>query len=493
MNWFQKILQALGLASYDDESTDVDPVVTVKIVDSINLGLNQGDTLSISQLAAKVGASDTDTVVKNIASAYSSAVFARMLEPISPVDVDKYVTDAKTNDPTYEPPNFNNFLEIACPSGFDTDPLVTALQAWTGVVEFADRNPDTQGAVVTGTGNRLFSHQGYLSATDGVNAPAAWAKGADGTGTFIVDIEQGWFLDHEDLPSGIPVNQGISTGEIAHGTRVLGILVAQDNSVGVVGLAPKASVGLASLFQTSSNPSRVVNHFAGTIFRAGMVILPGDVMLIEQQITEIKPNGTQRILPMETFWPIFHAIRLVVAHGVVVVEAAGNGTLDLDAFTDKGGTHIFNRGLLKEFQDSGAIMVGSGSADKTPYRTTGTTPLTHSNFGSRIDCCAHGDLVVTCDFDPKQPKTKNLYTDGTPGRDYFSGTSSASAIIAGCCLLIQQLQSLLHPKSVMGKLNSTQMRTVLSNPANCSAPGKASDMIKAMPDMGQIITNEYNP
>jgi microbial collagenase len=484
MNWFQKILQALGLASYDDESTDVDPVVTVKLMDSINLGLNQGDTLTPSQLAAKVGASDTDTVVKNIASAYSDAVFARMLEPISPADVDTYVNAAKVSDPTYEPPNFNNFLEIACPPGFDTEPLVTALKAWTGVVEFAGRNPDTEGSV-SGTGEPLFSKQDYLSATNGVNAPAAWAKGADGTDTFIVDIEKGWFLQHGDLPSGITLRQGTNSAEIAHGTRVLGILVAQENQKGIVGLAPKATVALSSAMGPGSNADHYINRLAQRIFISGMVIVRGDVMLIEQQITST-PTGKKVKWPVESFWPILLMIRLVVAHGVIVVEGAGNGGVDLDNWADIDGVHMFNRGLPKEFQDSGAIMVGACEPGQTSYKYTFT------NFGSRIDCCAQGDLVITCDFDLAHPNRTDLYTDGTPGRDYFDGTSSASAVIAGCCLLIQHLQTLLKPKTP-GKLDSRQMRTLLSNPANCGLVGKASDMIKAVPDLGKIIANEYNP
>ena len=54
----------------------------------------------------------------------------------------------------------------------------------------------------------------------------AWTQ-ADGSGIGFVDLEQGWTLDHEDLPSPTPV---IGTGSflqalewIAHGTAVLGL------------------------------------------------------------------------------------------------------------------------------------------------------------------------------------------------------------------------------------------------------------------------------
>jgi hypothetical protein len=77
----------------------------------------------------------------------------------------------------------------------------------------------------------LSANQGYLSAApEGIDARFAWTQ-ADGSGIGFVDLEQAWTLDHEDLPSPIPV---IGTGSflqtpewIAHGTAVLGILAAE--------------------------------------------------------------------------------------------------------------------------------------------------------------------------------------------------------------------------------------------------------------------------
>ena len=62
---------------------------------------------------------------------------------------------------------------------------------------------------VVATGNPLFNLQNYFDpAPVGIDTRAAWAKGADGTGTTFIDLENGWFLDHVDLPAGIPLLWG---------------------------------------------------------------------------------------------------------------------------------------------------------------------------------------------------------------------------------------------------------------------------------------------
>ena len=54
---------------------------------------------------------------------------------------------------------------------------------------------------------------------------------------------------------------------------------------------------------------------------------PGDVLLIEVETVMGLPIAGY---PIEIFDPWFDAIRLAVGNGMVVIEAAGNGTLDAD-------------------------------------------------------------------------------------------------------------------------------------------------------------------
>jgi len=106
-----------------------------------------------------------------------------------------------------------------------------------------------------------------------------------------------------------------------------------------------------------------------------------------------------------------------------------------------------------------------------------------SNFGSRIDCFAWGEGVTTCG--DGQNGIGNLdYTD------IFGGTSSASAIITGVVLVIQSLA-----KTRRGSpLSSTDMRSLLSNPAHGTRVYAPSNLVRYqviegyMPDLQKILS-----
>ena len=130
---------------------------------------------------------------------------------------------------------------------------------------------------------------------------------------------------------------------------------------------------------------------------------------------------------MEVEAAVFDAIRHVTDDGIVVVEAAGNGGHDLDAFVDGANRHVLDRGS-NGFRDSGAIMVAAGSS------TAPHTRLTFSCHGGRIDCFGWGQNVDTTG----DGWTGNLTSTYTMG---FDGTSSASPIVAGAAVLLRVLAS----------------------------------------------------
>jgi subtilisin family serine protease len=94
---------------------------------------------------------------------------------------------------------------------------------------------------------------GPLKATQGeilpwgvnmVNAPGAWAAGGSGVGGKVLMVDTGHQRGHEDLPVIWTSHCGglyggcTDYGQVPHGTHVLGIITARDNSIGVVGVAP---------------------------------------------------------------------------------------------------------------------------------------------------------------------------------------------------------------------------------------------------------------
>ena len=62
---------------------------------------------------------------------------------------------------------------------------------------------------------------------------------------------------------------------------------------------------------------------------------------------------------MEYWQANFDAIKTATANGKIVVEAAGNGSMNLDNSIYK---NLFNR----SYRDSGAILVGAGTSS-TPH------------------------------------------------------------------------------------------------------------------------------
>lgn len=132
-------------------------------------------------------------------------------------------------------------------------------------------------------------------------------------------------------------------------------------------------------------------------------------------------------LPMEFWRAEFVAIQYAInVRGVVVVEAAGNGSQNLDdpLYDPSGGAEPQRR-------DSGAIVVGAGAPPNGLYGAD-RSRLDFSNYGTRVDCQGWGRSVVTLGYGDLR--------SGSPQQQYtaeFSGTSSASPIVAAACACVQ--------------------------------------------------------
>lgn len=295
--------------------------------------------------------------------------------------------------------------------------------------------------------------------------------GADGTGVKVVDIEYSWNLEHEDLTAarsalmadGRPCDPFKSTH---HGTAVLGVIAADENPTGVTGIAPEADLGVVNTARKvwggycRVRPGRAINL-------ASSALSPGDVILIELSTY----GADNELLPMEWDTATYDAIRTATAKGVVVIEAAGNGGVDLD--DPKFGT-AFPEGK----PDSGAIMVGAS------YGCGGSTaPAGFSDFGERVDVYALGGCVTTTGYgDLFGTQVNDYYTDG------FSGTSSASAIVAGVSAAVLGEHEATHGSP----MSPEALRDLLV------ATGTASDQaytnhIGTMPNLQAALLGDFRP
>jgi len=338
-------------------------------------------------------------------------------------------------------------------------------------VDLAYRELAVSDPVVNAADDPYNADQDYLDAAPtGIDARWAWTQpNGEGAGIGFVDLEQGWFPNHEDFATKSPSiiygdnRDGVGTYKGNHGTAVLGEVIADDNTDGVVGIAPSvASVRMTSHYDAATGTNLNV---ADAILGALPSMDVGDFLLLEVQ----RGSG----LPTETDDADFDAIRLAVAHGVVVVEAAGNGNNDLDGYTDASGDNILNRGSA-DFRESGAIMVGAAESALPHDRAS------FSTFGSRIDCYGWGENIVTCGYGDLDAGTG----DDSTYTDTFGGTSGASPIVTGAGIILQGM----YEANTGTRLSPLQIRALLSDPATGTAQGGGvAGNIGVMPDLRAII------
>lgn len=358
-----------------------------------------------------------------------------------------------------------SYVRIIVPAGTDPKAIVTTVSGWASVeAAYVEAGPAPP-PLVNANDDPISGKQGYLSAAPkGIDARWAWSK-ADGADVLFVDVEQGWTLNHRDLKrANITVISGGSLAYHGHGTAVLGEVVGVDNKIGVVGIAPRAKARVVSQYRT-------VNYYstAEAIISAASVMSAGDVMLLEAQT----PIGDGTFyLPVEVYPAEFDAIAAATRKGIIVIEAGGNGSADLDRTRNALGKLALNR-KSSEFKDSGAIIVGAASSGHPHER------LDFSNYGSRIDCFGWGQNVATTS-DGWQSQDPTIYTRT------FSGTSSASPIVAGAAVLVQswakQQGRIYSPK---------EMRALLCNQKiNTRSKAPKVDRIGVLPNLKNIIQQE---
>lgn len=299
----------------------------------------------------------------------------------------------------------------------------------------------------------------FAAAPEGIDVPyARLLPGGRGEGIRVVDVEDGWIAAHEDFPQLVSPSGFNHASYQDHGTATIGEIAAVENLYGMTGIAPSVEVTAASPFITANTFS-----LPDSIQRAIDQSRVGDVIFIEQQTYYNYPTDIS-LCPTEWDTEAFSVIEVAVANGRVVVEAAANGSQNLD------DTLRFGQRFNRTTTDSGAIFVGAG-------RSSDHAPLPFSNYGSRVDVQGWGEDVATLGYGAlffPNSDVRQAYTAG------FNGTSSATPIVTGAAVLLQAIRGARGLPS----LTSTEMRSALQVGATPQAPGVH---IGPLPDLRDAI------
>lgn len=310
--------------------------------------------------------------------------------------------------------------------------------------------------------------QTYIYANPGVNMQYAWNMNLNGQGIRIRNIEYEFNKNHEEfhvnpkikLADGYTINSTLYTPDYAdflgHGTATFGVVFGDDGGFGVKGLAFGAE-------EVILYPEWTTEFGYNRTFATSLALnnsQEGDVVIYEMQ-TGGATAEQDNYVPAEYSSPMWNLTKAASDLGIIVVAAAGNGDQNLD---DPMYAWYMNKG------NSGAIIVGAGTPDILHDK------LWFSTFGSRVNLQGWGLSVLSSGYGG----FATIGGDFNQQYTLFSGTSSATPIVASC---VAVLQSYYH--SLTGEyLNSAQMIDILQT---TGIPQGSGGNIGPLPNMQAAI------
>lgn len=449
--------------------------IVLKLADDEGFLIDRAGVLTAAaqERAARVSAAISGTV----GAAAISRIFSRHEVDLA---FDRFCGERWTGE---EMPDLTQFLLVAPPESATPGPRELLVDTFNKL-EFVETSyfegkippPSTVATAPVRKSGPLEIRQGYLDpAPYGVDARYAWGvSGGTGANARIFDIEIGWNLSHEDLPSPFAIEGTPATAPIwtQHGTAVLGIVAGVANDLGIVGLSHDSAIALSATDETDASIATAIDRAVG-------ISVPGDILLLERQIhgpASLPPgapcadsqSSNRAMVLVEYDDAVWAAIRVATANRRIVIEAAGNGAVSL-ANPAFGGR--FDPGS-PYFMDSGAIVVGARHKDSR-------LPSCMTNYGLRLDASGWGSAIVSAeygDLTPLEPADSNRnYTE------LFGGTSGGSAIVAGAAALVQSMQISSSGRAI----GPEQMRLILRNLGTDQEGGPAA-WIGRMPDLRRI-------
>jgi len=273
-----------------------------------------------------------------------------------------------------------------------------------------------------------------------LDVPKLWKK-TKGKGATVLVLDTGCPKNHPDLMNNVDITKCYSfiPGEniydeyVGHGTHTSGTIGAVDNTEGIVGIAPEATIVTGKVL--SKNGRSV-----GTSIEQGL-----------RYALDLKPDVVNLSLGGPNPMPNAHKIiQQLVAQDIAVVCSAGNNGKD---------------NILYPARYDECITVGSYSTSIMKDRSL------FSSYGDALDIMAPGEEILS------------TYLNGS--YSVMSGTSMAAPVISGIVALIKsyykannktitvnQIKDLLYrnAKDIGSKGKDSQSGWGIINPENVLGP-----------------------
>ena len=248
---------------------------------------------------------------------------------------------------------------------------------------------------------------------DRIGGEVSSALSGDGSGEVDVDvavIDTGIDPKHADL--NVVGGKNCSTGTSyndgnGHGTHVAGTIGAEDNSVGVVGVAPGARLWAVRVLNNQGSGTR-------SSIICGVDWVTANAATIEVANMSLGGSGTDSLCGGSDSY--HNAICRSISAGITYVVAAGNSSADSRNYVPATYDEVITVSALADFNGQ-----PGGGAPATCRADVDDTLADFSNYGADVDLIAPGVCI------------QSTWKGG--GYNTISGTSMASPHVAGAAAL----------------------------------------------------------
>ncbi|OQX74734.1 MAG: hypothetical protein B6D59_01490 [Campylobacteraceae bacterium 4484_4] len=271
----------------------------------------------------------------------------------------------------------------------------------------------------------LYSGAWHLHSI-GINVDKAWEY-ATGEGVKVAVYDEGIDIDHEDLRGSVYAYANYNVADSSqihstypttdannwHGTACAGIITAQANGKGSVGIAPDAHLYAI----------RYSDEVSGDIEAYTWMMHEG---------VSIVSNSWGTYTNLDAYTEIFRKLATEGrdGKGILLLFASGNEGRSMD-----------DAGIDDESESPWVISIGAS--------TKKDQIASFSNYGSSLDFVAPGESIITTDKTGSGGYSSGNYTQN------FSGTSAAAPVAAGVVTLMLSANPYLTRNEVIDILKHT--------------------------------------